>query len=437
MARPWLRWLSRIGIAGVAVVSVGALLWAVWWLWSLVAPQWDPRTILAIVIVVLPLLTAMSWQHGWQWLFYERDPITWAALRARLTLTTLPLPKTIVGRLGVGVLLLMALLWYASEQPDGKGGVTYPHASLINPILGGLGALFLIYAAIRQARTAAEQAKTASDRHEAQTKADLQRRITESFSKAIEQLGSDKVEVRLGGIYGLERISKESPDDYWTVMETLTAFVRERTQRTAANPEQRRTQRIEGRAFGLWEEDGRPEGRSDEFWRQAVEQEPPEADIAAVLTVIMRRSEHHRAIEAKDDKALDFRQAVLRSAHLRWRISNAPTSARRISNAPTSTRRISNAPTSSWRISKAPTSTGRISKAPTSAGRISKAPSGRISKAPTSSGASRRRRPRRGRQADAGADRGGGWRRCDPAAGGLTRPARWTAPPGGGAAPAR
>ena len=71
-------------------------------------------------------------------------------------------------------------------------------------------------------------------RHFAQTEADRQRRITESFSKAIEQLGSDKLEVRLGGIYALERISQESPHDYWTVMENLTAFVRERTQRNEA-----------------------------------------------------------------------------------------------------------------------------------------------------------------------------------------------------------
>jgi hypothetical protein len=38
-----------------------------------------------------------------------------------------------------------------------------------------------------------------------------------------------------GGIYSLERISKESPDDYWTVMEILTAFVRERTRRSEAS----------------------------------------------------------------------------------------------------------------------------------------------------------------------------------------------------------
>jgi len=36
-----------------------------------------------------------------------------------------------------------------------------------------------------------------------------QRHIAESFSRAVEQLGSDKVEVRLGSIYSLEQISRE------------------------------------------------------------------------------------------------------------------------------------------------------------------------------------------------------------------------------------
>ena len=48
----------------------------------------------------------------------------------------------------------------------------------------------------------------ASDRHEAQTGADVQRRITETFSKAVEQLGSEKMEVRVGGIYTLERLAR-------------------------------------------------------------------------------------------------------------------------------------------------------------------------------------------------------------------------------------
>src|SRR5215207_3869121 len=73
----------------------------------------------------------------------------------------------------------------------------------------------------RNAEIATRQAEIARLHHEEQIKADLQRRITESFTKAVEQLGSDKLQVRLGGIYTLERISRESDLDYWPVMEIL------------------------------------------------------------------------------------------------------------------------------------------------------------------------------------------------------------------------
>ena len=232
-------------------------------------------------------------------------------------------PGTYAGRFavlggGIVILLLLVLPWYAKGHKDKNGVVTYPNAALVNPILAGIGATLLIYAAIRQAQTASRQARIASDRHEAQTKADLQRRITESFSKAIEQLSSDKLEVRLGGIYALERISRESDDDYWTVMENLTAFVRERTQRTEVDRMTKPLdQRIAAIAYSLWEKAGKPEGRSERFWAEAVAQElvgpPPSADIAAVLTVIERRSEEHRALETQ--AKWDFQQAILRSAY--------------------------------------------------------------------------------------------------------------------------
>ncbi|MEB3312041.1 MAG: pentapeptide repeat-containing protein [Snowella sp.] len=56
------------------------------------------------------------------------------------------------------------------------------------------------------------------------------KQITERFSKAVEQLGNeDSITVRLGGIYSLERIAKDSKKDHWTIMEILTAFVREKS----------------------------------------------------------------------------------------------------------------------------------------------------------------------------------------------------------------
>ena len=103
-----------------------------------------------------------------------------------------------------------------------------PLATLIAASVVAWAALKQAKIANRNAETAMRQAEIARLRHEEQTKADLQRRITESFTKAIEHLGSDNLQVRLGGIYTLERISRESELDYWPVMETLTGFVRER-----------------------------------------------------------------------------------------------------------------------------------------------------------------------------------------------------------------
>jgi uncharacterized protein YjbI with pentapeptide repeats len=51
--------------------------------------------------------------------------------------------------------------------------------------------------------------------------------ITERFTRAIDQLGSKELEVRLGGIYALERIARDSERDHWTIMEILTTYVRQ------------------------------------------------------------------------------------------------------------------------------------------------------------------------------------------------------------------
>jgi hypothetical protein len=54
-----------------------------------------------------------------------------------------------------------------------------------------------------------------------------QGQVTDRYTKAIEQLGSDKLDVRIGGIYALERIARDSPRDHPTVVEVLAAFIRE------------------------------------------------------------------------------------------------------------------------------------------------------------------------------------------------------------------
>ena len=185
----------------------------------------------------------------------------------------------------------------SKPDPTGRrlGAPIRPIQIRFTPFFTPIGALLVGLAAFGQWRTARL-------RHEEQTNADRQRRITESFSKAVEQLGRDKLEVRLGGIYSLERISKESPDDYWTVMENLTAFVRERSRRNEAErTSQDLEQRISRRAYFLWQEAGQPDGKAEGFWTDAAKAEEfgerPATDIAAVLTVIKRRSEWNRERE--------------------------------------------------------------------------------------------------------------------------------------------
>jgi len=53
--------------------------------------------------------------------------------------------------------------------------------------------------------------------------------VTDRFNKAVELLGNDKLEVRLGGIYALARIAKESSKDYWPIMQILCAYLRNNT----------------------------------------------------------------------------------------------------------------------------------------------------------------------------------------------------------------
>lgn len=73
------------------------------------------------------------------------------------------------------------------------------------------------------------------EEHKRQTEADTAKQlaiaksgqITERFSRAIEQLGSSALPVRLGGIYSLARIAKDSEPDHPTIIETLAGYIRE------------------------------------------------------------------------------------------------------------------------------------------------------------------------------------------------------------------
>ena len=53
-----------------------------------------------------------------------------------------------------------------------------------------------------------------------------ERRITELYTKAVEQLGSDKAPVRLGGLYALERLAQDNPAQRQTIVNVICAYLR-------------------------------------------------------------------------------------------------------------------------------------------------------------------------------------------------------------------
>lgn len=87
-------------------------------------------------------------------------------------------------------------------------------------VIGLAIAAWRTYAAIRQAKAAEEQSELARRDH-----------ITEIFVRAVDQLASEKMEVRLAAIYTLRQISCEAAYQLWTrpIFQTLSAYLRERT----------------------------------------------------------------------------------------------------------------------------------------------------------------------------------------------------------------
>ena len=53
-----------------------------------------------------------------------------------------------------------------------------------------------------------------------------ERRITDLYTKAVEQLGSDKAPVRLGGLYALERLAQDAPAHRQTIVNVMCAYLR-------------------------------------------------------------------------------------------------------------------------------------------------------------------------------------------------------------------
>jgi uncharacterized protein YjbI with pentapeptide repeats len=116
--------------------------------------------------------------------------------------------------------------------------------------------------------------------------------ITERFTRAIDQLGSDKLEIRLGGILALERVARNSEADREAITRILEIFVRTHTRLSAATPESR---------------EPHPHPPIDKQLPWLRDRDP---DVAICLIVLGRR------LPSRADKAAHLPRVDLRRAYL-------------------------------------------------------------------------------------------------------------------------
>ena len=202
------------------------------------------------------------------------------------------------------VYLVVIILWQVPQWQVPTSGITAKDRfqletearKTLATIVGGAFLLVGLYFAWRRIKATESQVRATEGQlrtMEANLEIAREGQITERFTRAIDQLGRDKpLEVRLGAIYALERIAKDSEKDHWPIMEVLTAYVREHA------------------AWLLREENQPSQGL-------ATPEPPvppkPRVDVQAALTVIGRR----RRDGQREEQPLDLRQTDLRGADIR------------------------------------------------------------------------------------------------------------------------
>jgi uncharacterized protein YjbI with pentapeptide repeats len=221
----------------------------------------------------------------------------------------------------------LILDWYIDPQTSTQKKDLVQALGLITAGVAGAVGIFFTWRGQKLAREAQENnqrntqeqltlSRQSQEQNQQSTQAQLenaqeelrltrQGQITERFTRAIEQLGSEKLEIRLGGIYALERIDKESPERAYhgTVMEVLTAYVRENSRWEPEEPSTSTPASNEG-----IEQDKGGEQDAQPTLRRLP------TDILAILEVLIRREEER--VPEEHQVFLDLREATLLGVNL-------------------------------------------------------------------------------------------------------------------------
>jgi hypothetical protein len=198
------------------------------------------------------------------------------------------------------VLIIVVGLWAFVRPTDPTEKKDFLQAvGVLLAGLVGLGGLYFTWRNLNQTRQTTQRTLELTERGQ----------ITERFTRAIAQLGATddegkkRMEIRLGGIYALERIARDSEEEHWPIMEVLTAYVR-RHARWLLEEGQEGTE--DAAVEKKTEEDSTGESETTEVAALTP-------DIQAILTVIRRRT---RSLDHEEPESLDLHETNLREANL-------------------------------------------------------------------------------------------------------------------------
>jgi uncharacterized protein YjbI with pentapeptide repeats len=188
----------------------------------------------------------------------DEDPVPERLPDGRRVLSVRTIVVVGLALVAVAVVSVAVLLWqFGSAAPEDvvRLDAVRTAASIV---LGGGGAAALALAARRQRATELDlvqrerahalQVQVSADvkAHqervaEASEQDAAERRVTELYGQAVDQLGSDKTPVRLGGLYALERLAQTHPRHRQMIVNIVCACLRMRHDGSDDDREVRRT----------------------------------------------------------------------------------------------------------------------------------------------------------------------------------------------------
>ncbi|WP_433688075.1 pentapeptide repeat-containing protein [Micromonospora carbonacea] len=209
--------VALMTVGGLVLLSV-VLVLVPWSWWGVLASGWP---VLVLVAVGVAALVAGS-------LLWRRDGV-----RHEVSAAPRPPDRQVqplrswvvpVGVAVVGAVTWSAVTWLQGSMPMVGDGVQRAQLR-VESIRTGLtigaavtAAFALLLAFRRQQLAERTQQATEYDAGE--------KRVTELYVKAADQLGSDKAPVRLAGLYALERLAHDNPAHRQSIVEVICAYLR-------------------------------------------------------------------------------------------------------------------------------------------------------------------------------------------------------------------